>query len=136
VRKSDIGRDAGLGRSVSLPSPFTSARPWKTAFHYKPSEIEESVNQLRESHRVSQFSGLLLGLSLYSYHVRELLVCWLFFSLLFVLLALVILGGVLACYAGNYVIHWVGMAAPVTPVLAFGSAELQLKTISDVKKLE
>jgi hypothetical protein len=83
---------------------------------------------------VSQFSGLLLGLSLYSYHVRELLVCWLFFSLLFVVLALVILGGILACYAGKYATHWARTAAPVTPVLALGSTEVHLKTILDAKK--
>jgi hypothetical protein len=53
---------------------------------------------------VSQFSGLHRRFGLYSYHVRELLVCWLFFSPLFVLLALVILG-VLACYAGKYATH-------------------------------
>jgi hypothetical protein len=94
------------------------------------------VNQLRESHRVSQFSGLLLGLSLYSYHVRELLVCWLFFSLLFVLLALLTLGGVLACYAGKYVTVWARTVAGVTPVVVLGAGELQLETISDVKKLE
>lgn len=94
------------------------------------------MNQLRESHRVSRFSGLLLGLSLYSYHVRELVVCWLFFSLLFVLLALLILGGVLACHAGKYVIQWASMAAPVTPVVALGSVELQLETISEARKLE
>jgi hypothetical protein len=94
------------------------------------------VNQLRESHRVSQFSGLLLGLSLYSYHVRELLVCWLFFSLLFVSLALLILVGVLACYTGNYVIQWVNTAAGVTPVVALGAGELHLKTISDARKLK
>ena len=63
------------------------------------------MNQLRESHGVAQFSGLLLGLGLYSYHVRELLVCWLFFGLLFALLAMLILGSVVACYAGKYVIH-------------------------------
>ncbi len=94
------------------------------------------MSQLRESHRVSQFSGLLLGLSLYSYHVRELLVCWLFFSVLFVLLALMILGGVLACYAGKYATHWARTTAPVTPVLALGSAELHLKTIPDAKKFD
>jgi hypothetical protein len=82
---------------------------------------------LRENHRVSQVSGLLLGLSLNSYRVRELLVCWLFFSLLFVSLALVILGGVLACYAGKYVIHWASTAARVTPVVDLGSGELHLK---------
>ena len=86
------------------------------------------MNQLRESHRVSQFSGLLLGLSLYSYQVRELLVCWLFFTLLFVSLALVILGGVLACYGGKYVTHWARTAAQMTPVVALGSGELHMNT--------
>ncbi|HVS88510.1 MAG TPA: hypothetical protein VHF01_09870 [Candidatus Acidoferrum sp.] len=85
---------------------------------------------------MSQFSGLLLGLSLYSYHVRELLVCWLFFSLLFGSLALVILGGVLACYAGKYVTVWARTAAPVTPVLELGSGELHLETISDARKFK
>jgi hypothetical protein len=92
------------------------------------------LRQLCESHRVSQFSGLLLGLSLYSYHVRELLFCWLFFSLLFVSLALVIVGGVLACYAGKYVTVWARATVPVTPVLALASAEPHLKTISDGTK--
>jgi hypothetical protein len=94
------------------------------------------LNHLRENYRVSQVSGLLLGLSLNSYRVRELLVCWLFFSLLFVLLALLILGGVLACYAGECVTVWARATAPVSPVLALGSAELQLKTIPDARKLE
>jgi hypothetical protein len=125
-----------LGRAVSLLSPFPSARPWKTAFHSKLSEIGKSLNQLRESYRVSQFSGLLLGLSLYSYHVRELLVCWLFFSLLFASLALVVLGGVLACYAGKYVTVWARTAAGMTPVVALGSGDLRLKTISDARKLK
>jgi hypothetical protein len=85
---------------------------------------------------VSQVSGLLLGLSLNSYRVRELLVCWLFFSLLFVLLALLILGGVLACYAGECVAVWVRTAAPVNPALALGSADLHLKTIPDARRLK
>jgi hypothetical protein len=72
---------------------------------------------------------------LYSYHVRELLVCWLFFSLLFVSLALLILGGVLACYAGKYAAHWTRTAARATPALALSSGELRLKTISSGKKL-
>jgi hypothetical protein len=133
---SDIGRDARLGRTISLISPFSSSRPWKSAFHPKLSEIEASLNQLRGIRRVSQCSGLLLGFSLYSYHVRELLVCWLFFSLLFVLLALVILGGVLACYAGKYATHWASTTAPITPVLALGSAELHLKMISGTRKFK
>jgi hypothetical protein len=136
ARKSDIRRDAGLGRAVSLHSPPSSSRPWKTAFHSKPSEIEGPLNYLRENHRVSQISGLFLGFSLYSYRVRELLVCWLFFSLLFVLLALLILGGVLACYAGECIAVWVRTTAPVSPVLALGSAELHLKAIPDARRLK
>jgi hypothetical protein len=136
ARMSDIGRDARLGRTISLISPFSSSRPWKTTFHCKLSEIGNSLSQLRQNHRVSQFSGLLLGFSLYSYHVRELLVCWLFFSLLFVVLALLILGGVLACYAGKYAAHWASTTAPITPVLALGSAELHLKTISGGRKFK
>jgi hypothetical protein len=133
---SDIGRDARLGRTISLISPFSSSRPWKSAFHPKLSEIEASLNQLRGIRRVSQCSGLLLGFSLYSYHVRELLVCWLFFSLLFVLLALLILGGVLACHAGECVAVWMRTTAPVSPVLVLGSAELHLKTIPDARRLK
>jgi hypothetical protein len=113
ARKSDICRDAGLGPVVSLLSPFPSARPWKIAFQAK--QIEESLNHLRESHRVSQFSGLLLGLSLSSYRVRELAVCLVFFTLLFASLAL---GAALAYYAGKYVIRWVNAAPGVTPVVA------------------
>jgi len=94
------------------------------------------LNYLRENHRVSQISGLLLGFSLYSYRVRELLVCWLFFSLLFVLLALLILGGVLACHAGECVAVWMRTTAPVSPALVLGSAELHLKTIPDARRLK
>jgi hypothetical protein len=59
---------------------------------------------------VAQLSGLLLGLSLYSYRARQLAVCWLFFSLLFVLLALLMLGGAFACYAGKYEKRLSGLA--------------------------
>jgi hypothetical protein len=119
---------------MSLISPFSSSTPRKTAFHSKLSEIEESLNQLREICRMAQFSGLLLVISVYSYRVRELLVYWLFFSLLFVLLALVILGGVLACYAGKYATHWASTTASIPPVLALGSAELHLNTVSGARK--
>jgi hypothetical protein len=88
------------------------------------------VPQLRKNHRVSQVSGLLLGLSLYSYRVRELVACWLFFILLFVVLALLILAGALAWYAGTIAVHWARTTAPVTPVLALVSADLTPKTIA------
>jgi hypothetical protein len=94
------------------------------------------LSQLRENHRVSQFSGLILGLSLYSYHVRELLVCWLFFSLLFVVLALLILGGVLAWYAGTCAAHWARTTAPVAPVLVLASAEIHLEAIAGARELK
>jgi hypothetical protein len=80
--------------------------------------------------------GLLLGLSRYSYYVWELLVCWLLFSLAFALLALVFLGGVLACYAGKVVIHWASTVARVTPAISLGPAELHLKAISGGGKLK
>jgi hypothetical protein len=94
------------------------------------------VRQLRDSHRVWQFSGLLLGVSLYSYRVRELLVCWLFFIILFVVLALLILGTVLAWYAGVRASHWARTTAPVAPVLVLASAEVPLETISDPRELK
>jgi hypothetical protein len=94
------------------------------------------VHQFREGHHVSQCSGLLLGLSLYSYHVRELLVCWLFFSLLFVCVALLILSGVLAVQAGERLTVWARTLAGMTPVVALAHAELPLKNISDPRKFE
>lgn len=88
------------------------------------------MNPLQASRRVSQFSPLLLGLSLYSYHVRELLVCWLFFSALFVSLSAVMAGGVLAFYAGKFVLDWAGSEARVAPVLVLAPVEIQVKTMS------
>jgi hypothetical protein len=92
------------------------------------------VRQLRESHRVLQLCGLFLGLSLYSYRFRELLACWLFFILLFVVFALLILGGVLAWYAGICAAHWARKTAPVAPVLALVSADLHPKTVAVPEK--
>jgi hypothetical protein len=59
------------------------------------------------------------------------MVCWLFFSALFVSLGAVLAGGVLACYAGKYVFHWAGSVAQETPVLELDPVEIQVKTISD-----
>jgi hypothetical protein len=85
---------------------------------------------------VSKFSGLLVGLSLSSYHVRELLVCWLFFSLLFACVALLLLSGVLAVQAGEYLAVWARSATGITPVLAVASADLPVTTISDAKEFK
>jgi hypothetical protein len=88
------------------------------------------VNPLRVSLRVSKFSGLLLGLSLYSFHVRELLVCWLFFSVLFALLCVVMAGVALACYAGRHVFHWASSVPQVTPAVVLKPVGFHVKTIS------
>jgi len=71
------------------------------------------LSLLREYPRVSLLSGALLGLSIYSYRVRELLICWLFFCLLFVLLVLLTLAGVVVSHAGKYVLDWTNGGAPV-----------------------
>jgi hypothetical protein len=86
------------------------------------------VRQFRQSHRVSQFSGLALGLSLYSYRVRELVASWLLFIIIFIVLALLVLGAVLAWYAGIRVSHWIRTTTPGAPVLA--SAGIPLEAVS------
>jgi hypothetical protein len=71
-----------------------------------------------------------LGLSLYSYRVRELLACWLFFIILFVVLALLIPAAVLAWYAGIYASHWARPKTPVAPVPVLACAEVGFETIA------
>jgi len=85
------------------------------------------MNPLRKVRSVSQFSALLL-VSLYSYYVRELLVCWLFFTAVFAALAFLVLTGTLACYAGKYAIQWVSATAPVA---GLGPDDPCLKTVPD-----
>ena len=80
--------------------------------------------------------GSLLGLSLLSYHLRELLVCWLFFSLVFVSLALLILTGVLVCCAGGHAIAWACRAARVIWNVVLGAPEIPLKLVPDGRKLK
>jgi hypothetical protein len=94
------------------------------------------LRPLRESHRVSQVAGLLMGLSLYFYRVRELAVCWLFFILFFAVLALLVLGGVLAYNAGTYAAHWARTTRPIAPALALVAAEVHLKSIADTRRLK
>jgi hypothetical protein len=78
--------------------------------------------------------GLLLGFNLSSYHLQELLVCWLCFSMAFVSLALAILAIALACYAGKYLIHCASAAARVISRVALGPANTHLKVIPDCRK--
>jgi hypothetical protein len=62
-------------------------------------------------------SWVLLGVSLCSYRVQELLICWVFFSAMLAVLGLLIASGILAWYGGKCVFHWAGplvqVAAPV-----------------------
>lgn len=77
------------------------------------SGMEEFLVRLQAEIRAPQFAGLFLlvagVLSYESYEVRELLICWLLFALLFASIALAILGSMLACRAGKYLIYWAGM---------------------------
>jgi len=79
---------------------------------------------------VLQFSVLLLWLARYSYRAKELLVCWLFFCSLFAVVALIFLGAVLACHAGQYLVKWVRVAKTVIPELAVCIAELPQEPVS------
>ncbi len=83
---------------------------------------------------VFECSGLLIAVSLFSYHVRELLICWLFFSVPFLLLALLLLGAVFACNAGQYFVHWAGARILVQPVTVLGADKVQLETLSSARK--
>jgi hypothetical protein len=94
------------------------------------------VLQLRKSHRVSQLIGLVLGLNLYFYRVRELLACWLFFSILFVVLALLVLGAALAWYAGKWATDWARTTMPLTPVPVLASAGVHAETTSSATQVK
>jgi hypothetical protein len=91
--------------------------------------IEGSVRHLRESHRVSQFSGLALGLSLYSYRVRELVSSWLLFIIIFVVLALLVLGAVFAWYVVIRLSHWIRTTTPGATVLVLASPGIPLEAV-------
>jgi hypothetical protein len=135
ARKSDIGRSFGRTGRYQLSRRFPIYTV-ETGFHFKVREIEESLSQLRASHRVSQFAGMVLGLGLILryYYIQELLACWLFFSLVFGLLALIVFGSVLIFCAGDRVIHWARTAARVTPLVDFSPGELRVKTILEERK--
>jgi hypothetical protein len=109
---------------VSLLSPVFTSWPFQEIFHCMFSRIEESLSLLREYPRLSLFSVMLLGLTMYSYRIRELLVCWLFFCLLFVLLVLLTLAGAVVSYAGKHVLDWTNAGARVTPIAALLSSDI------------
>jgi hypothetical protein len=65
---------------------------------------------------------------MYSYHLREVLLCWLFFSLAFVSMALVVLTGVLVCHAGGHAIAWGCKAARVMSNIVLGQQSVTQPT--------
>jgi hypothetical protein len=94
------------------------------------------LNQRREPRSVWQLAGFLLVISLDSYCSRELLVCWVFFGMVFLSLLAIALGGIFAGYAGKSFISWANTAARVKPIIALGSPDLQMKIVSDELKLK
>lgn len=93
------------------------------------------LRHFREGLPVLPFTGLLLGLGFYSYHIRELLVCWLFLGLLFAVLTLAALGVLLAGHAARYLATWIRAAAAVAPELAICPAEPRQESVPDPRIL-
>ena len=69
-------------------------------------------------------AAVLLGHNLSLYQIEENLICWLFFSLAFVSLALVGLTVILVFGAGKYVIQWSKTAARVIAAVALHPSEI------------
>ena len=93
------------------------------------------MSQTWHRHRLSQFSVGALALGLCFYHVREVLVCWLIFSLLFFGVTLLILGGILVCHACNMATHWMRKVMPGTPVFALNPVKSTLETSRSTEPL-
>ena len=64
------------------------------------------------------------------YQFEEFLICWLFFSVAFVSLTVLILAGILVYYAGEWVIHWVTTAPRVISTVALRPSEIYSGIIS------
>jgi hypothetical protein len=79
---------------------------------------------------VLEFSAFLLCLACYSYRARELLVCWLLFCSLFAVLALMLLGSVLAFHAGRSLVKWMRAGNEVISELTVCLAELPPEAIA------
>lgn len=78
--------------------------------------------------------ALLLGLN--PYRLQELLACWLFFSLAFIILALLVFAALFVYCAGERVIHWASTTGRVIPKVAFDPSQLHLKEIPSIAKLK
>lgn len=134
VRQSDIDRSGRVGKYLSSRRPTDSYGG--NRFNPKLNKLEEPVNPLRGRHCVPQFCALIAGVSLYSYHVRELLACWLFFCSLFALLGLIVSAVVLAGYAGRYAIGWARGMTQAPPIVALAVGEFRLKEAAEDELLK
>jgi hypothetical protein len=130
ARKSFIGRSGGSDTIIFLDSPLVAIVGTLPLWLI---EIEKSMNPLRRVRSLSEFSVLRL-VSLYSYHVREVLVCWPLFTAVFAAVAVLVLTGAPASYAGKYAIHCA--TAPGAPVAGLGPDEPYLKTAPHSIKLK
>jgi hypothetical protein len=65
------------------------------------------LGKIRIRNYTCGFALTLVSLGLYSYYVRELLTSLVLFSALFLAMGLIVLGGVLAWYAGKQVALWI-----------------------------
>ena len=79
---------------------------------------------------------MVLAVSLYSYHARELLACWFLFGLIFLALMLVTLGSVVASYAARNVFRWVSITVGAKPIAVLDPSDFHLKIASDDLKLK
>jgi len=79
---------------------------------------------------VLTFTALLFGLTRYSYRAKELLVCWLFFCSFFAVLALILLGGALAAFAGQHFLKFFSVVKLIIPELAAAIAEVPQGVVS------
>ncbi len=64
---------------------------------------------------MSQFAWLLLGFGLFSYRLRELLICWLYFIGMFVALALLVTSGMLVWYGSRWAFYWARPLVQMAP---------------------
>ena len=103
-------------------------------FHPNWAKLRDFLSLLRGSHRVSEFSWLLLGLALFSYRVRELFICWLFFTGMFAVLALLISAGMLAWYGWKRAFYWVTPLGQIAPPVLSDPLALRLKPVSQSRR--
>ena len=89
----------------------------------------EILRRLLAGFYLLQFSALLLCLSCYSYRVKELVVCWLFFCSLFAALAVILLAAMFSYHAALHLVNWVKVVYAGIPELAAFLAELPQEVI-------